>query len=121
MAGALLVMTPVAAAEPEVAVACPATVPNPSSPSARPAAIDYWTIFDGAPEDGVSLAPDDERRLRWDFTGMNSDALRLRCFYAGTPETRTLALPKGTQRCEARGKLNARKLNGPMVLYCATR
>ena len=117
MASALLMTPPGRAAEPEVAVACPSKVIDPASK--RTAAVDYWTIFEGAPEDGYALAPDDERRLRWDFTGFTAD-LRLRCFYAGTTETRTLDLPKGARRCEARGKLSAKRLNGPMTLFCTT-
>jgi hypothetical protein len=117
VAGALAMTAPGSAAAVEVAVACPSTV---TDRAAARAALDYWTIFDGPPEDGVALAPDDEQRQRWDFTGLNADALRLRCVYAGTTTTRTLALPRGTQRCEARGKLSAKGLNGPMVLHCTT-
>jgi len=42
----------------EVTVACPSGVTDPSS--GRTAALEYWTSFEGAPEDGVALAPDDE-------------------------------------------------------------
>jgi hypothetical protein len=54
------------------------------SSSSRSAALKYWTIFEGAPEEGVALAPSDEEHHRYDFAGMNGEALTLRCYYART-------------------------------------
>jgi len=110
---ALLLAVPAAAEK----IACPAEIKTSAAQLATP--IDGWTaradsvatqlsgvtFYEGAPKEGGSLAPDDEKHTKakitatWRLAGMPSSVYWLGCRYANTTLTLERQLPAGTKEC----------------------
>jgi hypothetical protein len=111
---ALLAAVPAVAAD---KIACPAEIKASAAQLAVP--VEGWTaradsvptqlsgvtFYEGAPKDGGSLAPDDEKRTKakltstWRLAGIPSGVFWLSCRYANTTLTLERQLPAATKEC----------------------
>jgi hypothetical protein len=111
---ALLAAVPAAAAD---KIACPAEIKAATPQLATP--VEGWTaradivptqlsgvaFYEGAPKDGGSLTPDDEKHAKskitstWRLGAMGSGPYWLGCRYANTALTLERQLPSGVKEC----------------------